>query len=278
MVNGADIRQGYRTDHSLITLTLKCSDIVFGRSYWKFNNSLLKNMDFINMVKNTISETISTYSKHENWKGSPLLDIDLTIDDNLFLEVLMMKMRGCIISFSSYNKKRKCQEEKKLVEDIEKLERNCAPEEINILLQKKSDLQSLRKERLQGAIIRSKSKIIETVEKPTSLFLSLEKKNSVAKHIRQLYNEDERIVCKHESILERVSSFYENLFKEDKDLKKIDLENFFEDDVISRLENDQCLFLERPLTLTELTQSLRKLSNNKSPGMDGFTVEFIKFF
>ena len=36
--------------------------------------------------------------------------------------------------------------------------------------------------------------------------------------------------------------------------------------------------LEGPLTLQEALESLKQMKNNKSPGMDGFTVEFYKFF
>ena len=36
--------------------------------------------------------------------------------------------------------------------------------------------------------------------------------------------------------------------------------------------------LEVPLTLQEALESLKQMKNNKSPGMDGFRVEFYKFF
>lgn len=36
--------------------------------------------------------------------------------------------------------------------------------------------------------------------------------------------------------------------------------------------------LEGEITYAELSTALRNMKNNKSPGLDGFTVEFFKFF
>ena len=36
--------------------------------------------------------------------------------------------------------------------------------------------------------------------------------------------------------------------------------------------------LEGPLTLDEITAAIQNMKNNKSPGLDGFTVEFLKVF
>lgn len=36
--------------------------------------------------------------------------------------------------------------------------------------------------------------------------------------------------------------------------------------------------MEGELTLSEMQTSLKKMANNTSPGNDGFTVEFLKFF
>ena len=42
---------GYRTDHSGIILKLKLNQNEKGKSYWRFNNSLLRDTDYINLVK-----------------------------------------------------------------------------------------------------------------------------------------------------------------------------------------------------------------------------------
>ena len=47
---------GYRTGHSAITLQLKLNKNKRGRSYWKFNNSLLRDEDYIKLVMQSIKE------------------------------------------------------------------------------------------------------------------------------------------------------------------------------------------------------------------------------
>ena len=50
-VTDSDIVPGYRTDHSDIILKLKLQDLERGRSYWKFNITLLKDKKYIDEVK-----------------------------------------------------------------------------------------------------------------------------------------------------------------------------------------------------------------------------------
>ena len=46
-----NIKLGYRTDHSMSTITLKLGKIECGQSYWKFNDSLLKDIEYVNKIK-----------------------------------------------------------------------------------------------------------------------------------------------------------------------------------------------------------------------------------
>ena len=52
---------GYRTDHSGIILKLKLNQNERGKSYCKFNNSRLKDKDYIQLVKKSIEEVKNTY-------------------------------------------------------------------------------------------------------------------------------------------------------------------------------------------------------------------------
>ena len=75
-VMDTSINPGYRTDHCSILLKLKFINNEQGRGYWKFNNYLLKNKDYVKLVKDTIQQDIS--------------NIEFTINDQLFLETLLM--------------------------------------------------------------------------------------------------------------------------------------------------------------------------------------------
>ena len=53
---------------------------------------------------------------------------------------------------------------------------------------------------------------------------------------------------------------------------------FFEQNRIPQLPNLEKIMCDEVLTLEEITKSLKLLPNNKSPGSDGFTTNFYKFF
>ena len=54
-VEKVNISPGYRSDHSVIELTLSLLDFDKGRGFWKFNNSLLRDDNYIKLVKDTIT-------------------------------------------------------------------------------------------------------------------------------------------------------------------------------------------------------------------------------
>ena len=61
-IDESKIIPGYRTDHSILLLKFDFNRFQKGSSYWKFNNSLLKDSKYIEEVKKTILETKQIYS------------------------------------------------------------------------------------------------------------------------------------------------------------------------------------------------------------------------
>ncbi len=47
---------------------------------------------------------------------------------------------------------------------------------------------------------------------------------------------------------------------------------------ISKLTDDQRQWLDADIQLDEISEAVNKLSNGRSPGIDGFTYEFYKQF
>ena len=83
-VTEADIIAGYRTDYNDITLKLKLFDNIRGKGYWKFNNSLLKDNEYVDIVNQTIIEVKDTYKINDNIKNAN----DNTVDSR-YLEFQM---------------------------------------------------------------------------------------------------------------------------------------------------------------------------------------------
>ena len=105
------ILPSYRSDHSMIILDLVFTPFKKGKPLWKFNNSLLSDIEYISIIKEKIDEIKSQYSvpvyETDCIKDIQNDQIQFLINDQLFLETLLMEIRGKTISYSSYKKKRK---------------------------------------------------------------------------------------------------------------------------------------------------------------------------
>ena len=81
--------------HSIIEIDINLSDFKYGKGYWKFNNSLLKNSEYLKYVTKIIEEEKVKYAlpvynmAHITANNS---NIDLTISYDLFF--LLMRIRG----------------------------------------------------------------------------------------------------------------------------------------------------------------------------------------
>ena len=136
----------------------------------------------------------------------------------------------------------------------------------------------IRKEVLNGLMLRSNANWIEYGEKPTNFFCSLEKKNYFNKNVKKIIDSTGNIYTKQMEILNKISNFYQNLYStKDECLNRVDLNSVVESNIpkLTKIESDQ---LEGKLTLPELGKAVRNMKNGKSPGPDGFIVEFYKNF
>ena len=110
-VKGEKIRPGYRSDHSLIDLNLNFCDNTFkSKTFWKFNNSLLRNFEFIKEVKGAILKVKEQYAalpyNRENIDQIENEYFETTINKQLFLEMILLEIRSVSISFSVALKKK----------------------------------------------------------------------------------------------------------------------------------------------------------------------------
>ena len=98
-VTDADIKPGYRTDHSMVTLTLTLAKETKSNLLWKFNNSLLKDKSFVGEINSVINCVIEEYADslpntREQLPFVRKCNIQFFISDQLFLDVLLMKIKS----------------------------------------------------------------------------------------------------------------------------------------------------------------------------------------
>lgn len=90
-------------------------------------------------------------------------------------------------------------------------------------------------------------------------------------------NENDDIYDQH-AITEEVYNFYKDLYSShDRYLTNVDLKETVSH-FVRKLSKSEAMSLEGPVNYGEVLKSLKSMKNNKSPGPDGFTIEFFKFF
>ena len=76
----SDIVAGYKTDHSMISLSLGLTENIRGPGLWKLNTSFLSDEEYLKCIKNVILKTCDDYK-------------DKDVDDALLWEMIKLKAR-----------------------------------------------------------------------------------------------------------------------------------------------------------------------------------------
>ena len=177
------------SDHSALILTIGFNEetVPRGPGYWRFNNSLLSDNEYIALLRSKIPKFGEKYKEVE--------------DKGLFWEMVKMEIRGLTVQFSKL--KAKCNR------DEEKLQTAYSEDDKAELEWIKIKLSDFQAEKTRGAIIRSRARWYEYGEK-NSKYFNLEKANYRRKYISSLINQNgTRINDPKEILNEEQNSFKE---------------------------------------------------------------------
>lgn len=122
LLDKSDILPGYRSDHSMVYIEIYFTKFEKGKGFWKFNNSLLHDQTYVNLVKSNIQkvkEQLLCFRTIHTVKND---ELHLVIDDQLFFEQLLLSIRGATIQYCSRKKKLKKERIKLLEKEIKQLE------------------------------------------------------------------------------------------------------------------------------------------------------------
>ena len=150
-----------------------------GPGLWKFNNTIVDDEEYINLIK-------------ENYPviGEKYRDLD---DHRLKWELIKMEIRGLTIAYSKNKAKRQRKRESDVQARPEELEKRISDstnaEFINRALNEKEILKQqlllFYEEKANGLILRSKTRWTKKGEKPTKYFFHLEKRNYSRKKVAE---------------------------------------------------------------------------------------------
>ena len=124
----------------------------------------------------------------------------------------------------------------------------------------------------------------EEGEKPTKYFFDIKKRNFNTKVIVELKPDlDGNVIVDEKEIMREIHSYYADLYnyKLEVDSDKSDgsdFNNFTANLELLKLSDDERDEIERKLTLEECHNILTTFKLGKSPGEDGYTVEFFNCF
>ena len=203
------------------------------------------------------------------------LDIHMRI---LFLEVLLLKIRGETIKFASRLKKENTNLKNNLEKEIEQLEATCDATNINKLISKKEALVKLRAIEQEASKVRSRATWLKDGEKPSKFLSSLENKGYIDKTIKRLQKSDGQYISNQEEILNEVQIFYKRLFSPPQNECEPQLKRIMNNLETAKLSSVEAMGLEHELSVEEISQALKQMKNGKSPGIDGYPAEIFKIF
>ena len=269
-IENTDIVPGIKSDHSALTLSFVTVLHKKGPGYWKLNCSYLKDADFIEGVKNTISDTVEL-----NPNTNPML----------LWDTIKCQIRGFSVNYSAKKKKSKINIIQVLEKRLQRLENilteTWSAEVEQQVNQVKEELDKYLEDKTKGAMIRSRCRWYEEGEKSTKYFLNLEKRNFNNKNLDRLMLQNGDISTNCEQILEEEKRFYQKLYTTTHLVSTVEeripdfLGNNIDAPIISE-ENK--LNLEGNISEQEIANAIKSTANNKAPGLDGLPIEFYKIF
>ena len=248
------------TDHRALYMCIDLQQSERGCGYWKLNNSLLRNENYIMEMNHEIELTLrgtDSLNPIEQW------------------EKLKERIKKKTVQFS----RRKNSQEKlilsQLCEIVDEYESRLplTQEEDKILEDTKADLEEKTLERIKGVMFRSKARWYEEGEQNTKYFYSLEKSRYNAKTCYKMINEEGKELSHNKEILEEQKTFYTKLYSVDKDV------NFtMVNDYGIKVSEENKIIQNQPICMEELEVAIKGMKNDKTPGNDGIPVDFYKVF
>lgn len=250
------------SDHDAVHLELKNSNSInFGPGYWKFNNSLLLDKNFVNSFTKYWLDLIQG------------IDIDLDFWEHFKDQIKLFTIHYC--KKKSTVKRNVLRQLQRSYHRLQYYENNNPGQFIDRLREIKSQIKEIQLQNYAGSKIRSRAECLDNDEKPSKFFFQQEIKRAKQKTITKIVTESSRTCSSSSDILAEFQTFYSKLYTDegiDQDLASEFLKN------VPKLHNDISTTCEGPITKDEILLALRDMENNKSPGSDGLTKEFYSTF
>ena len=252
---------GVMSDHSAFYMCIQMVEQERGPGYWKINNSLLRDPEYVTKINAAIDEALRQESSNSICKWEHL-KMDIAKLSRSFANNRAAEQK----LITAQLQEKVCYME----EDIDSL----TVQERGILEESKKELDFMLLEKAKGCIFRSKAQWICEGERNTKYFYSLERARSESKTCQCLIVNGEEIVNQNR-ILEEQRRFYKELYSKDEHV-------LFDDQDLPipkmKVLADTPAASEEFFSEKEIATAVSQLANNKTPGPDGISIDFYKVF
>ena len=175
-----------KTDHKIITLEIDFNRFKQGAGFWKMNKSLLKEIEYTELIKAKIRATLKQYTNRQAENAlfntldeKEIKSLNSTLNPHLMLDNILQEIRGATIQYASKMKKEQKTRENLLLFQQEELDKkiqaNLDPHIYATLSHELSkvqlELETFYEHKARGAMVRARAKMGVEGEKPTTAWL-----------------------------------------------------------------------------------------------------------
>ena len=255
------------TDHRAVHSEIVTETVKQYSGYWKFNNELLKDDNYLKLMTTVIEQSIgeSNITSHQ-----------------IVWDYCKQNIKEASIAYGKQRARCKIEATENLKKSLKNIKAKLSQDPANEHLQNQTNQLELKLNIesisvAKGAQVRSKQKWIEEGERNTQYFLTLEKIRGQQKIMSELKTDDE-VITNQDEILKEQVKFYSTLYKKDTRFNQNDLELFLNNTILNKIDNTNMNKLEKDIDESEVYAALKDMNNNASPGNDGLTAAWYKTF
>ena len=258
------------TDHRAVVLNINEKKRTNGNNIFKLDNRLLKDEHYVKIIKQTIKDTAIEYHDLNPQLRWEIIKVEIKQKSEQYTKTYKRQQR--LLQEANENRLKYFENEltkrpldKKISNEICKIKKEM---ELKLIAD------------TRAAATRAGVKWIQEGEKSNAFFLGLEKTRANSNRILSLNDQSGSNITDPTIIINKIKEYYTNLYKEEKTNEHINeyLDKFTQHLSIPKLNENDNDELEAAIDLDEMTDALRGMNAGSSPGIDGISTEFYKFF
>uniref|UniRef100_A0A670HTD8 Reverse transcriptase domain-containing protein n=1 Tax=Podarcis muralis TaxID=64176 RepID=A0A670HTD8_PODMU len=252
------------SDHCPLVLEIK--NELKGQPRWRMNEYLFENEEVLDTAKKTLREYLAINRSRDT-------PIELVWDAGKAV------LRGFLIQQNSYRKKLREKKKDNILAQLKDCERKLAlnPTDETISQAVKvlqSQYSVILNQEIEQKIKFTRQKYFESANKMGKLLAWQLRKRKKQNTINKLIV-DERVIEEPSEIERRFVAFFEKLYEKGEE-SSVEIRNYLDQEERKFFTEEDCIQLNKVVSVKEVRDAINKMKNGKSPGPDGLPAKYYK--